>query len=83
MPSGLEVRILLFALKGVHMKVVHVKDNVDGAVYIGRWNSYYKLQRSPFHNPYKLTKEQPRGDTLDMFRRYMINTTWLMRELPR
>lgn len=35
-------------------RVVHVKDNVDGAVYVGRANGRARLKQSPFHNPHKV-----------------------------
>ena len=35
-------------------RVVHVKDNVPGAVYIGRAMPRQGLKASPFANPYKI-----------------------------
>jgi len=35
-------------------RVVHVKDNVPGAVYIGRAMPRQGLRASPFANPYKI-----------------------------
>lgn len=35
-------------------RVVHVKDNVPGAVYIGRAMPRQRLKASPFANPYKI-----------------------------
>ena len=35
-------------------RVVHVKDQVPGAVYIGRANGRAKLRQSPWHNPHKI-----------------------------
>lgn len=38
-------------------RVVHIKDNIDGAVYVGRAMGRQGLKASPFANPYKI------GDT--------------------
>lgn len=35
-------------------RVVHVNDNVPGAVYIGRGNGRKRLKKSPFANPYRI-----------------------------
>lgn len=35
-------------------RVVHVHDNIEGAVYIGRANGRAKLTQSPWHNPHKV-----------------------------
>lgn len=37
-------------------RVVHVNDNVPGAVYIGRENGRKRLKRSRWHNPYVIGK---------------------------
>lgn len=42
-------------------RVVHVADNVPGAVYVGRANARKRLKGSPFANPFKI------GDTLPTF----------------
>lgn len=45
----------------------------DGAVYIGRAMPHYGLAKSKFANPFKLTKDEPRGTTLDKYKSWLWN----------
>ena len=45
-------------------RVVHVKDQVPGAVYIGRAMPRQGLKASPFANPFKIGKDGSRDDVL-------------------
>ena len=39
----------------------------ETVLYIGRYNRYYNLTRSPYANPFKLQKESDRKDVLLQF----------------
>ena len=40
----------------------------DNAVYIGRAMPQFGLKQSKFANPFKLSKEEPRGATIERYR---------------
>lgn len=46
------------------IKVVNVRWQIPDAIYIGRYNESWNLQRSPLANPYKIPKS-PTTDQLD------------------
>jgi hypothetical protein len=48
-------------------RVVHVKDNVAGAVYIGRWNPYHGQEASPLANPYRVGRDGSRLDVVTSY----------------
>lgn len=48
-------------------RVVHVRDAVPGAVYIGRPAPRRALPGSPFGNPHRITASQSRGRTIQRF----------------
>lgn len=56
-------------------RVVHVSDNIPGAVYIGRQNGRKRFKRSPWANPYKVGKD---GDLAEVIAKYEGHVrTWL------
>lgn len=52
-------------------------------VYIGRWNGSNKLPASPFANPFHASKSEPRGITLEKFRRYFTRRPELVERAKR
>lgn len=56
-------------------RVVHVKDNVPGAVYIGRTNGRYGLAESMLANHFHITGWRPRSVAIRAFE------DWIMRAL--
>jgi hypothetical protein len=52
-------------------RIVHVSDNVEGAVYIGRAVSRRRIPGSPFGSPYKPGKDGTRADVLERYRDYV------------
>jgi hypothetical protein len=48
-------------------RVVHVRDHVEGAVYIGRAMPRFGLPASPWRNPYKIGTHGTRADCLLMY----------------
>lgn len=63
-------------------RVVHVKDRVPGAVYIGRTNARYGLPGSPFQNPFHIDKDGTREHVIDLYREYLLNSPQLLEKLP-
>lgn len=63
-------------------RIVHVNDNVPGAVYIGRSNKRKRLKASPFENPFRIQVANnfnhgtSRNDVLRMYRDYLMSD-WL------
>jgi hypothetical protein len=45
-------------------RVVHVHDNVPGAVYIGRANGHRGLKASPWANPHKIGPQMTRSEAV-------------------
>jgi hypothetical protein len=62
-------------------RVVHVKDNVPGAVYIGRANGRAKLSGSPFQNPFRVDTLGRQG-VIDHFRECLMGSPGLLSRLP-
>lgn len=63
-------------------RVVHINDNVPGAVYIGRVNYKMRLPESPLSNPYRITSKQDRAAVIAKFEWYMDANRYLLRHLP-
>jgi len=77
-------------------KVIHIKDAPNGwmddpnFIYIGRYNSHYGLERSFWHNPYKisdleglpLTDEQKRFNVIHKFSAYVEYQPNMIYDLP-
>jgi len=60
-------------------RVVHVADGIPDAVYIGRPTKY---RPGPYGNPYILRATEPRGATLERFKRHLWNNADLLRLTP-
>lgn len=43
----------------------------EGAIYIGRYSAKHGLPQSKYHNPIKLQEGEPRGSTMDKYRKYL------------
>lgn len=52
-------------------RVVHIQDHVAGAVYIGRYNSAYGVNRSKWYNPFKIPMHGTRAQVINMYRFYI------------
>lgn len=50
--------------------VKNIRHTRDG-VYVGRWNSHYRLQSSPLANPYKLAPGGSREPIIDRYARWL------------
>lgn len=51
-------------------RVVHINDNVPGAVYIGRANGRKGLKASMFANPFKVGKDGDLATVIAKYRKY-------------
>ncbi len=61
-------------------RIVHVKDNVEGAVYIGRSVPSLKMEESPFQNPYRIGRDMSRAQAISAYRTHiaMYSELWPM-----
>jgi hypothetical protein len=50
-------------------RVVHVNDDIEGAVYIGRTNQWRGLKRSPLANPFMIGPACSRGEAIANYAR--------------
>lgn len=55
-------------------RVVHVKDRIEGSVYIGRANATYGLPRSPLANPFSVGKHRTQAEAVRAFDRMIWST---------
>jgi hypothetical protein len=63
-------------------RVVHVKDKVPGAVYIGRWLGRRGFQASKWANPYKIGVHGTRADVIKTYRAWLTANPALLAQLP-
>lgn len=66
-------------------RVVHVKQQIEGAVYIGRQNNRYGLAESRFANPFPIGSDPQhvqRAAVIEQYRRRLFNSPSLLRALP-
>ena len=63
-------------------RVVHVRDKVAGAVYIGRAMPRQGLKASPFCNPYKISPQHTREEVIEQYRAYLLSRPDLLGRLP-
>jgi len=63
-------------------RVVHVKDRLPGAVYVGRRQPWVGLAQSPFANPFPITPESDRATVIARFREHLLGSPALLRRLP-
>lgn len=52
-------------------RVVHVNDNVDGAVYIGRAMAKPRRKASPLANPFKIGQHGDRAEVIRLYTRFL------------
>lgn len=52
-------------------RVVHVNDNVPGAVYIGRANGRKGLKASKWANPYVIGRDGTRAEVIEKYRQHI------------
>src|SRR5688500_12470541 len=64
-------------------RVVHVNDNVEGAVYIGRENRSKRLEESLYANPFKIGRDGTRDEVIDAYRLYIYQQWTLLSWLPK
>lgn len=64
-------------------RVVHVKDNVAGAVYVGRAMPRQRLVASPFANPYKVGRDGTREQVILKYRLHLLRSPELQRQAIR
>lgn len=63
-------------------RVVHIKDNVEGAVYIGRAMSARGLSGSKWANPYKIGEHGTRIQVLALYADDLRHDPGFIRQLP-
>lgn len=68
--------------RGERTRVVHVKDRVPGAVYIGRAIPRFRLAGSPFANPFKIDKDGTRAEVIEKYRQWIQAQPDLLARLP-
>jgi hypothetical protein len=69
-------------VKAQESRVVHVKDNIEGAVYIGRGNGRARLKASPFANPFKVATSTDRQSVIRRYEAHVIECPRLWTLLP-
>lgn len=62
-------------------RVVHVNDNIEGAVYIGRRMNRRSLPQSPFANPFPIAMGT-RGAVIEAYRKHFLKSPTLIAQLP-
>lgn len=68
--------------RGETTRVVHVKDNVPGAVYIGRATPRQGLKASIWCNKYKIGSDGSREEVIAKYRADLLNDPELLAQLP-
>lgn len=68
--------------RGETTRVVHVKDKVPGAVYIGRAMPRQGLKASPLANPYHIGKDGTREEVIAKYRAWLLAQPDLLARLP-
>ena len=53
-------------------RVVHVRDRVPGAVYVGRTMPYQGLLGHKLQNPFRITAKSSRQDVIRKYRAYLL-----------
>jgi hypothetical protein len=69
-------------LSNIKLDIEDMSDVEGKDVYIGRRNSYYRLNESDWHNPIKLKSEADRDLVFDQFREYIEARPDLIARLP-
>lgn len=63
-------------------RVVHVKDRIPEAVYVGRRQPWLGLAQSPFANTFPITPTTDRAAAIARFRAHLLASPALLRRLP-
>lgn len=63
-------------------KLYHEYKKDDDMVYIGRDMGYYGLKDIGWGNPFKLKAGEPRGATIERYRKYILGNRELLNRLP-
>jgi hypothetical protein len=63
-------------------RVVHVKENVEGAVYVGRALTALGLSGSPFGNPFRIGEHGDRAACIRLYREWLLGSPALLARLP-
>lgn len=63
-------------------RVVHYRDRVPGAVYIGRAMPRMGLKASPFANPFKITPTTSRQTAITRYEEHLVKNPHLWALLP-
>lgn len=64
-----------------HTRIVHVKDNVPGAIYIGRPVGRQKITGSPLGNPFKIGRDGWRREVLAKYQHHLLESPALIEHL--
>lgn len=62
--------------------VVHVRDFVEGAVYVGGSYPRLRLPQSPFHNPFRIGRDGTRAEILELYPLRLLRSPTLLAMLP-
>jgi hypothetical protein len=68
--------------RGEGTRVVHVNDQIEDAVYIGRPMPRRKIRASPFANPFKIEPGTTRSQAIKQYRERIMGQPYLMHRLP-
>lgn len=63
-------------------RIGHVKDDIPGAVYIGRANGRAGLKASKWANPFRIDTTQSRQEAVTRYRKYLVRNPRFIAELP-
>jgi NTP pyrophosphatase (non-canonical NTP hydrolase) len=63
-------------------RVVHIRDGVAGAIYIGVCNPREQLAESPFVNPFRVPRDGDRKTVLRLYREHVLAAPRLLSVLP-
>lgn len=63
-------------------RVVHVKDDIPGAAYIGRAMPRQGLKAGAFQNPFRIDQQGTRAEVIAKYRRYVMDNPALLIRLP-
>lgn len=63
-------------------RVVHVRDNIEGAVYIGRAMPRQGLKASPFANPFRVSPVTSRQTAITRYEEHLVKHPELWSLMP-
>lgn len=62
--------------------VINIRSKLPYDIYIGRYNSPWKLQGSIWGNPFKVGRDGDIAQVLERYRQHVLGNPKLMAELP-